>query len=111
MTPDGVDFSFFLESESCCLLTGQNTIQVPWQLSVKSSQYIGLAQAWCWKPAWSNHTISGSAIENWQALSPGAETKLGYVVECAGATAVSRLFVPQSVAVNNTACLISQEPS
>lgn len=52
---------------------------------------------------------SGNGYGSWQTLAPGAKTKLGFVVECAGTSAVPHLFVSQSVAVNKTACLISED--
>ena len=90
------------------LLAGQQTIQVPWQLTVHGSQYKSLAQSWCWQPTLINSAVCGSAIESWQTLAPKAESKVGFVVECHSATVTSETFVPKSVVLNGISCFVSR---
>ena len=83
---------------------GQQPIQTPWRLAVHGSHYKTLAQSWCWQPTISNGFLSGSATESWQLLAAGAETKVGFVVECQGATITPDVFCPESVQLNGASC-------
>ena len=88
---------------------GQCTLQTPWQVSVQCSQYEAVTQSWCWRPTVQQTTVTGSATETWQSLAPGAETKVGCVVECQRTSVSADMFLPQSVSVNGVPCPVSRE--
>ncbi len=90
-------------------VAGHSTIQTPWHLSVHCNNYEAITQSWCWQPSIQQNTVSGSAAETWQSLAPGAETKIGYVVECQRSSITPDEFTPHSVLVNGSTCFVSKK--
>jgi len=88
---------------------GHSTIQTPWHLSVQCNQYEAITQSWCWQPSIQQNTVTGSATETWQSLASGAETKIGYVVECQRSSITSDDFTPDTVLVNGMPCFVIKE--
>ena len=88
---------------------GHSTIQTPWHLSVQCNQYEAITQSWCWQPSIQQNTVTGSATETWQSLASGAETKIGYVVECQRSSVTSDDFTPDTVLVNGMPCFVIKE--
>ena len=85
---------------------GQQTIPAPWQLAVHSGQYKHLVKSWCWQPTLTNGVLSGSASESWQTLASGAETGVGFVVECYSASVSRPVFIPEAVLLDGSACSV-----
>ena len=83
-------------------------VQVPWTLSMHCSQYQALTQCWCWHASCTAGTVSGTATEAWLAMPPGGEAKVGGVVECQRASALSDDFMPEAVLLNGQTCSMTR---